>query len=321
MCAAMTNILVKKGVCQLLALNKFSIQQWLKCIDTIVFDADGVLWHREDVIEGTPETFNALRAMGKQVFICTNHSAMSANGLCNKAQKMGFLIGANEILSSSMALARYLQERKFKRKVFIVGEQGIADELKAVGIESLPIKKEQMLGSSLQDHVQQMQLDDNVGAVAVGIDSQLNMLKMCEACCYLKDRRILFLATNRDRAFPASPGRMTPGAGVMVSAIQAASKRVPFTCGKPNTFICSHLIREGIINPERTLMVGDTMYTDIHFGYNCGFQTLLVGTGVNNLQDVAAAQKSSKPMQYQQIPDLFVPKLSDLLKFLPSRNG
>ncbi|XP_051859579.1 glycerol-3-phosphate phosphatase-like [Drosophila albomicans] len=152
MCAAMTNILVKKGVCQLLALNKFSIQQWLKCIDTIVFDADGVLWHREDVIEGTPETFNALRAMGKQVFICTNHSAMSANGLCNKAQKRN-------------------------------------------------------------------------------------------------------------------------------------------------------------------------MYTDIHFGYNCGFQTLLVGTGVNNLQDVAAAQKSSKPMQYQQIPDLFVPKLSDLLKFLPSRNG
>ncbi|KAH8302858.1 hypothetical protein KR044_011327 [Drosophila immigrans] len=321
MSAVMPNILIKKGVCQLFALNKFSITQWLKTIDTIIFDADGVLWHRNNVIEGTPETFNALRAMGKQVFICTNHSAMSANGLCSKAQQMGFLISPNEILSSAMALARYLQERKFKRKVFIVGEQGIADELKAVGIESLPLVQEQLQGCNLLDHVQQMPLDDSVGAVAVGVDSRFDMLKMSKASCYLADRRVLFLATNRDRAFPASPGRRTPGAGVMVAAVQAAAKRVPFTCGKPNTFICLHLIRDGIIKPERTLMVGDTMYTDIQFGYNCGFQTLLVGTGVHSLDDVAAAQKSKKPMQYQQIPDLYVPKLSDLLKFLPSKNG
>ncbi|KAH8372431.1 hypothetical protein KR093_011584 [Drosophila rubida] len=321
MSAAMPSILIKKGVCQLLALNKFSIQQWLKSFDSIIFDADGVLWHREEVIEEAPQTFNALRAMGKQVFICTNHSAMSANRLSTKAQKLGFLISKHEILSSSMALARYLQERKFKRKVYIVGEQGIAEELKAVGIESLPIGDELEDGCSLHEQMLTTPLDKDVGAVAVGIDSKFNALKISKACCYLADRKVLFLATNRDLAFPAAVGTLTPGAGVMVAAVQAASNRLPFTCGKPNTYICLHLIREGIIKPERTLMVGDTMHTDIHFGYNCGFQTLLVGTGVNSLDDVAAAQKSSKPKMYQQIPDLYVPKLADLLKFLPSKNG
>ncbi|KAL7733804.1 hypothetical protein ACLKA6_011527 [Drosophila palustris] len=317
----MPSIVIKKGVCQLLALNKFSIQQWLKTFDTIIFDADGVLWRREDVIEGTPETFNALRAMGKNCFICTNHSAKSTAELSSKAQKMGFLISTNEILSSSMALARHLKERNFKRKVFIVGEQGIADELKAVGIESLPFGEEPLLGSSLREHLQLMKLDQDVGAVAVGVDSNFNMLKMSKACCYLNDQRVLFLATNRDRAFPVNPGRATPGAGVMVAAIQAATNRKPFTCGKPNAFICLHLIREGIIKPDRTLMVGDTLYTDIQFGYNCGFQTLLVGTGINSLKDVEKVQKSQHPMMYQQVPDLYVPKLADLLKFLSSRNG
>ncbi|XP_034482368.1 glycerol-3-phosphate phosphatase [Drosophila innubila] len=317
----MPSTVIKKGVCQLLALNKFSIQQWLKTFDSIIFDADGVLWHRDEVVPGAPETFNALRAMGKKVFICTNHSGSSCHGLCNKAQKMGFLINTNEIMSSGMALAKYLKDRKFKRKVFIVGEQGIADELKAVGIESLPFGEEPLLGSTLRDHLQLMKLDKDVGAVAVGVDSGFNMLKMSKACCYLSDHRVLFLATNRDRSFPVVPGRATPGAGVMVAAIQAATKRKPFTCGKPNGFICLHLIREGIIKPERTLMVGDTMYTDIQFGYNCGFQTLLVGTGVSSLEDVAKVQKSRQPNMYQQVPDLYVPKLADLLKFLPSRNG
>lgn len=317
----MPSVVIKKGVCQLLALNKFSIQQWLKTIDTIIFDADGVLWRRKEVIEGTPETFNALRAMGKNVFICTNHSSSSGQALCNKAQNLGFLINTNEIISSSMALARYLQERKFKKKVFIVGEEGIAEELKAVGIESVPFGEEPLQGSNLRDHLQVMKLDENVGAVAVGVDGNFNMLKVSKACCYLNDPHVLFLATNRDHAFPVSPGRFTPGAGVMVAAIQAATKRSPFVCGKPNTFMCLHLLQGGLIKPERTLMIGDTIYTDIQFGYNCGFQTLLVGTGVSSLEDVSKAQKSRKPMMYQQIPDLYVPKLADLLKFLPSKNG
>jgi len=62
------------------------------------------------------------------------------------------------------------------------------------------------------------------------------------------------------------------------------------------------------------------MNTDIQFGYNCGFQTLLVGTGVNSYQDAIEAQASKVPPLYQQVPDLYVPKLSNLLPFLSSRN-
>lgn len=77
--------------------------------------------------------------------------------------------------------------------------------------------------------------------------------------------------------------------------------------------------------PNRLLINGHSilisMSTDIQFGYNCGFQTLLVGTGVNSMEDITVAQESKKPRMYQQVPDLYLAKLTDLLKFLPSRNG
>ncbi|EDV90881.1 glycerol-3-phosphate phosphatase [Drosophila grimshawi] len=313
-------ITIKKGVCQLLALNKFSVGQWLKTFDTIIFDADGVLWRGQQAIDGAPDTFNALRAMGKQAFICTNTSETSREKLCAKAQDLDFLIAEDEVMSSSEALARYLQQRKFNRKVYIMGGQGIADELECVGIESLPLDEGKMIGSQMVDYVKNITLDPQVGAVAVGLDKDFDMLKLAKVGCYLMDPKVLFLATNRDHSFPVAPGHFIPGSGAMVAAVESLAKRAPFSCGKPNTFICLHLLRQGVIKPERTLMVGDTLYTDIQLGYNCGFQTLLVGTGNNSLQDVAKLQRSKLPLMYQQIPDLYLPKLSDLLKFLPSRN-
>ncbi|XP_017126825.1 glycerol-3-phosphate phosphatase [Drosophila elegans] len=311
---------VQKGGCQVLGLNRYSIQQWLKTIDTIVFDGDGVLWKNDEVLDKAPETFNALRAMGKDAYICSNSSVKSVAGICKKAQEMGFLVAKNEILSSGQTLARFMKEKKFKKKVYVVGGQGIIDELKLVGIESLPLDHPSLQGFSMPEHVHTIFLDPNVGAVVVGNDKDFNMIKLTKACCYLKDPEVMFVATNRDSAFPASPGRMIPRAGVMVSAIQAASQRMPFTCGKPNPYMCIDLMRQGAIQPERTLIIGDTMNTDILFGYNCGFQTLMVGTGVSSYLDAIEAQASKVPFLYQQVPDLYVPKLSNLLPFLSSRN-
>ncbi|KAH8349934.1 hypothetical protein KR084_009829 [Drosophila pseudotakahashii] len=310
----------QKGGCQVLGLNKYSIQQWLKSIDTIIYNGDGVLWNHDKVLDKAPETFNALRAMGKEAYICTNNSVTSVAGILRKAQEMGFLVAQNEILSSAQTLARFLKDKRFKKKAFVVGGQGIVDELKLVGIESLPLEESPLESISKPEDIKNFFLDPEVGAVVVGNDEDFNAIKLTRASCYLKDPEVMFVATSRDMAFPAAPGRMVPRSGVMVAAIQAATQRMPFTCGKPNPYMCIDLMRQGAIQPEKTLIVGDTMHTDILFGYKCGFQTLLVGSGVNSYQDAIEAQASKVPLLYQQVPDLYVPKLSNLLPFLSSRN-
>jgi len=252
------NKCVQKGGCQILGLNKYSLQQWLKTIDTIIYDGDGVLWNHDKVIDKAPETFNALRAMGKEALICTNNSVTSVAGTCRRAQEMGFLVAQNEILSSGQTLAKFMKEKKFQKKAYVMGGQGLVDELQLVGIESLPLDQSSLEGFSTPEDIHSFVLDSDVGAVVVGNAKDFDAAKLTKASCYLKDPEIMFVATSRDMAFPAAPGRMVPREGVMVAAIQAASQRMPFICGKPNPYMCIDLMRQGVIQPERTLIIGDT---------------------------------------------------------------
>ena len=57
--------------------------------------------------------------------------------------------------------------------------------------------------------------------------------------------------------------------------------------------------------------------TDILLGYNCGFQTMLVGTGIHKLSDVEGFKKSCCVEEKLLITDVFLPKLGDILGFLP----
>lgn len=54
---------------------------------------------------------------------------------------------------------------------------------------------------------------------------------------------------------------------------------------------------------------------DILFGHNCGFQTLLVGTGHNSVYELnEVLQNPSENQRF--IPDFFVPSLGDIMKLI-----
>ena len=108
-------------------------------VEGFIFDCDGVLWKGDSLLEGVPETLEMLRGMGKKIIFVTNNSTKSRKGYQSKFSSMGLTVAPEEIYSSSFAAAAYLDASQFpkNRKVYVVGEVGIGEELELLGYTSL----------------------------------------------------------------------------------------------------------------------------------------------------------------------------------------
>lgn len=168
---------------------------------------------------------------------------------------MGYRVTVDNMLSSSRALAQYLTMIDFQQRVYLIGREGLAQELKEAGISACDIGPYHMEGS-VMDMMDKMQFEKDIGAVVVGFDEFFSFPKLTMACTYLMDRNCLLLATNADEHYPS--GKMIlPATGCFVRAIEACAERPAVVIGKPNTFMCSNLIKDGTIKPESTMMIGD----------------------------------------------------------------
>lgn len=160
-------------------------------------------------------------------------------------------------------------------------------------------------------------LDHEVGAVLVSYDYNFHYSHILKATNYLNDPNCLFLATCIDDRVPSKHHSfIIPGVSPIARAIEACSYRKVLNLGKPNPAICSSILNDGITKPERTLMIGDNAKTDILLGKNCGFQTLLVGSGLHGLSDIQRWQMNNNADDKLFIPDTYLDKLGDLLRFL-----
>ncbi|GAB2302716.1 Phosphoglycolate phosphatase 2 [Dionaea muscipula] len=281
-------------------------------IDAFLFDCDGVIWKGDKLIDGVSETLELLRSKGKNLVFVTNNSSKSRRQYAKKFHSLGISVSEDEIFSSSFAASMYLKSIRFPvdKKVYVVGGEGILEELELAGFTGLggPEDGKKMVdltANSLFEH------DKSVGAVVVGIDPYINYYKLQYATlCIRENPGCLFIATNRDAVGHMTPLQEWPGAGCMVAAVCGAAEREPTVVGKPSTFLMEFLLKKfGITTTSRMCMVGDRLDTDILFGQNAGCKTLLVLSGVTS---ESALDDPSNKIQ----PDYYTNKVPDLVQLL-----
>ncbi|KPI97349.1 Phosphoglycolate phosphatase [Papilio xuthus] len=301
----------KSAVFDLKHAEKEQVEEFLNSFDTVLSDCDGVLWIDNNAIPGSADTMNYFRKIGKRVFFVTNNSTKIRSDFALKAQQLGFIADENEILSTSYLVAHYLKSIGFKKKVYLIGSNGIGDELNAVGIKHVGVGPDHVKPDFKS--LKPTDLDSEVGAVVVGFDEHVSYPKFMKAASYLASENCLFVATNTDERFPKSSSIVVPGSGTLVRAVETCSERKALVLGKPHEYIRKYLESCGL-NPARTLMIGDRCNTDIEFGVRCGFQTLLVLTGVTSTRELEKIRKE----QIAPLPDVVLPKLGDLLEIVES---
>ncbi|KAL5360014.1 HAD-like domain-containing protein [Aspergillus floccosus] len=289
------------------------IQEFLDKFDVFLFDCDGVLWSGDHLFPGTNETLELLRRQGKQVVFVTNNSTKSRADYKKKLDGLGIPSNTEEIFSSSYSasiyISRILELPENKRKVFVIGETGIEQELRSENVPFIggtdpayrrDITPEDYKGIAAGDS---SLLDPEVGVVLVGLDFHINYLKMALAYHYVK-RGAVFLATNIDSTLPNS-GTLFPGAGSMSAPLIMMLGQEPVSLGKPNQAMMDAIEGKFKFDRARACMVGDRANTDIRFGLEGQLGgTLAVLTGVSSKEDFV--EGPIRPMAY-------LDKLSDLL--------
>ncbi|WFD20687.1 4-nitrophenylphosphatase [Malassezia caprae] len=309
----MTSTSVPRGAYQHLQ-SKDEMAMLLDRYDNFLFDCDGVLWSGTETLPGVVSVLEKLRARGKRILFVTNNASKSRRLLIERIKQAGIHAELEEVFSSAYASALYLKhvlQLPPDRKVYVVGMAGLEEELDAVGIQHLggtnPSDCAALQDLDFSPLYADGAIDPAVGAVLCGIDTALSYPKLAKAYRYITRPGATgevkagdvgggchFVCTNEDVTFPTKEG-LFPGAGSVWSGLRDSSRRDPIVVGKPNQPMIDTIFASSDFEKARTIMVGDRLNTDILFGQRGGIDTMLVLTGVTQLEDVAAPDAPAVP--------------------------
>ena len=269
----------------------------LSSIETCIFDCEGVVYRNKTAIEGVPEALAALRRAGKRLIFVTNAASQSRTSLAKKLGKLGIDDGVQpeDCVTSASAAAAYLARHHPQVKsAYVVGSDGLLDELRLVGIE--PVGEKDTGG--LEALLASGGLNDSVDAVVVGMCVEgLCYARMAKAAAYVReDPTRPFVGTNPDCSWPGGVRTLIPAGGCNVHYVAYASERAPEAIvGKPSRDLAMLVAKLYSLTPETTLMVGDRCNTDVAFGRSVGWHTLLVLSGCHTAEDARAAPACERP--------------------------
>jgi HAD superfamily hydrolase (TIGR01457 family) len=234
-----------------------------------IFDLDGTLYLGANAIPKAPETLAALRAGGARVVFLSNKPIEFAASYAAKLTHLGIPAAPEEVLNSSITMARYLARTAPDARVYLIGEEPLAEELRRRSIQLVT---------------------DPLAAdyVVVSWDRQFTYEKLDGALQAIRNGA-RFVATHPDRTCPVEGG-VVADVGGMIGAVEGVTGRsVEVVVGKPSPITVQEALGLLGLPASECIMVGDRLETDIRMGREAGMATALVLTGVARRDDVAAA--------------------------------
>lgn len=214
-------------------------------------------------IAGARDAVESLRRAGIAVVFATNNATRTPEQTADKLRGLGFVVAPDEIMTSAIAAADMIEPGS---RCMVIGMQGLRDAVTARGCELVD-------DPSLAD------------VVVTGLDRELTYDKLVRGTrALLAGAR--FIASNADHSFPAADG-ISPGAGVIMAALETATGRSAEVAGKPQAPLFEAAAARLPAGP--VLMVGDKVETDIAGAAALGWDTALVLTGVTDRDSVGSA--------------------------------
>ncbi|GAC1394740.1 MAG: TIGR01457 family HAD-type hydrolase [Ktedonobacteraceae bacterium] len=246
---------------------------------TYLIDLDGVVYRGEELISGAKEFVSWLNATHKKYLFLTNNSFASDTQVISKLARLGIATDASHVLGAGQAAVKNIARRFPNATVYVVGEQHLLEMVKSYDLHVFDQEQPAKIPANPDAPASHL-----AKVVLVGLDRAFDYKKITGAATAIRGGAA-FVAINRDSLLPIE-GDVIPGCGAMVAAIEAASSTKPEVVGKPEPTLLQEAMHTLGSQPNETLMIGDSLDTDIAGGLAAKTHTLLVLSGKDSRKEV-----------------------------------
>lgn len=251
-------------------------------IKGFICDMDGVIYHGNRILPGAADFVNWLRQNNKEFLFLTNNSGYTKRELQQKLARMGMEVSEEHFYTSALATAAFLKEQSPGCSVYAIGEAGLLNALYDAGITMN---------------------DVNPDYVVVGEGKSYSIDTLTKATnLVLKGAKLI--GANSDVSGPIEKGIM-PACGALIAPIEIATGKRAYFCGKPNPLMMRTGLKLLGCHSAEAVMIGDRMDTDIISGMEAGMSTVLVLSGVTDMEELKS---------YAYKPSLVLEGVGDIVK-------
>lgn len=227
-----------------------------------LFDLDGVFYKGKESRKkiGGTAAVEALRRRGKKLFVLTNNSTDTAATVHSRLAEFGIPIRRDEVLTATLLTAEYLHEKHGRVSYYLVGEEGLDEEMKRQGHRRVR--------------------GEEADFVVVGLDRRVTYDKLDHAARVARNgARIVATHESRLYMYKSGPAMAT---GPLVRAIEYGSKKRAVVIGKPSTLMFEIALGRARCRAGEAVMVGDQVDTDIAGAAAAGVDSILVTSGIDS---------------------------------------
>jgi HAD superfamily hydrolase (TIGR01459 family) len=244
------------------------VEQIADRFDHVLLDQWGVLHHGKDVFAEARDCVAALHARGKTILVLSNSGKRSADNL-RRITKSGLPPELYDgVLSSGEVAWQGLRDRKavpftqVGRRCFLLSrdhDRGVVGDL---DLELVPLEAADFFLLSGLD------------------DAETDLGAWRDRLAGAAARKMPMICANPDLTMFTASG-LLPAPGALAQSYENLGGQVAYI-GKPHRVMFDAALQIlGNPAPERVLMVGDSLDTDILGGRGAGILTLLITSGVH----------------------------------------
>lgn len=225
-------------------------------------DLDGVVWRGGRLLEGALEGLKAIAATGKPFILLTNNGAYRPVDVLDRLNGPGLDLTAQQVLSSAVVARKWIVGNGLAGAgAFILAGDTVIEQLKDV-VQVKPLEP----GESAE-------------LVLVGRYEEFNYSRLAVAADSVR-AGAGFLCLNRDPVMPVEGGRVVPGTGTIVAAMEVATGQSATVLGKPELPMMQ--AASEVVGTDGVLMIGDRVESDIAGARRIGWDGALVLTGLTD---------------------------------------